>query len=197
MGLLSNNHVIAGENRGQQAADRILQAGGSTFAQTDHIATLLDFENLVTSPGNARPARANVNFNEMDAAVASLTQQAQFVTGYLAARGLPAPRGVATGRNEDRVFKVGRTTGLTRGQITDIATIVGPISYDPGQCWFRRSLTIEGLNGSQFSDKGDSGSAIVLEATGEVVGLLYAGNGQQTYACPIEAVLSRFNCVLV
>lgn len=196
LGLLSNNHVIAGENRGQRGADRILQPGGSTFALGDHVATLVDFENLITSPGNARPARANVNFNEMDAAVAALTQEAQFVTGYLATRGLPAPSGVATGRNEDRVFKVGRTTGLTRGQITDIATIVGPINYDPGPCWFRRSLTIEGLSGSQFSDKGDSGSAIILEATGEVVGLLYAGNGQQTYACPIDAVLSRFSCAL-
>lgn len=195
-GLLSNNHVIAGENRGQRGTDRILQPGGSTFSQVDHVATLADFEDLRTSPGNARPARGNVNFNDMDAAIASLTEGTQFITGYLATRGLPVPTGIAMGKNEDRVFKVGRTTGLTRGQITDIATIVGPITYDPGQCWFRRSLTIEGLDGSQFSDKGDSGSAIVLEATGEVVGLLYAGNGQQTYACPIDAVMARFNCVL-
>jgi hypothetical protein len=90
---------------------------------------------------------------------------------------------------------VGRTTGLTRGEVKDIATIVGPISYSPGPCWFRRSLTIEGINGTMFSDHGDSGSAI-LRDNGEVVGLLHAGNGQQTYACPIDAVLQALGCTL-
>jgi len=70
------------------------------------------------------------------------------------------------------------------------------VGYSPGLCWFRRSLTIEGIDGTQFSDKGDSGSAIVLEATNHVVGLLYAGNGKQTYACPIQSVLARFNCII-
>jgi hypothetical protein len=46
-----------------------------------------------------------------------------------------------------------------------------------------------------FSDHGDSGSAILLDS-GEVVGLLYAGNGQRTYACPIDAVLQAFGCAL-
>jgi hypothetical protein len=39
--------------------------------------------------------------------------------------------------------------------------IVGPIPYAPGQCWFRNGLVVEGLNGTMFSDHGDSGSAIV------------------------------------
>jgi hypothetical protein len=90
---------------------------------------------------------------------------------------------------------VGRTTGLTFGEVKDTTTIVGPVPYDPGSCWFRRSLVIEGLNGTLFSDKGDSGSAIV-RTNGEVVGLLYAGNGQQTYACPIDTVLASFGCTL-
>ena len=47
-----------------------------------------------------------------------------------------------------------------------------------------------------FSDHGDSGSAI-LSTTGEVIGLLYAGNGTQTYACPIQAVLTALNCSLM
>ncbi|MGH7170870.1 MAG: hypothetical protein ACRELG_11375 [Gemmataceae bacterium] len=41
----------------------------------------------------------------------------------------------------------------------------------------------------------DSGSAIV-STTGEVLGLLYAGNGTQTYACPIQSVLATLNCTL-
>jgi S1-C subfamily serine protease len=96
----------------------------------------------------------------------------------------------------DGVFKVGRTTGLTHGTITDVATTVGPVGYDLGDCWFRRSITIEGTNGTLFSDHGDSGSAI-LNSSGEVVALLYAGNGTQTYACPIGTVLSALTCNLI
>ena len=49
--------------------------------------------------------------------------------------------------------------------------------------------------GRRFFDHVDSGTAI-LSTTGEVIGLLYAGNGMQTYACPIQAVLSALNCTL-
>jgi hypothetical protein len=56
-------------------------------------------------------------------------------------------------------------------------------------------MTIEGDNGTMFSDHGDSGSAIV-RADGKVLGILYAGNGVQTYACPIDTVLSELKCTL-
>ena len=56
-------------------------------------------------------------------------------------------------------------------------------------------MTIEGDNGTLFSDHGDSGSAII-KTNGEVVGLLYAGNGTQTYACPIDKVLTALSCSL-
>jgi len=108
---------------------------------------------------------------------------------------LPDPKGLLTPRVGDKVWKVGRTTGLTHGTITAIGTVVGPIPYDPGPCWFRGQFEIVGDNGTLFSDHGDSGSAIV-STTGEVIGLLYAGNGQQTYACPIESVLPALNCTL-
>lgn len=74
--------------------------------------------------------------------------------------------------------------------------VVGPIGYAPGPCWFRQQIEITGDNGSMFSDHGDSGSAI-LSTTGEVVGLLYAGNGTHTYACPIQTVLTALSCALV
>ena len=74
--------------------------------------------------------------------------------------------------------------------------MVGPIPYAAGPSWFRTSITIEGLNGTMFSDHGDSGSAIV-RTNGEIVGVLYAGNGQQTYACPIDAVFSALKCTLI
>lgn len=194
--LLSNNHVLAGENRGKKGNDRIIQAGNIVYDPNDQIAVLTDFVSIQNSPPGATPRRGNVVYNNIDAGVAEIDLNiASFTQGYLPFRQLIAPSATASARVGDRVFKVGRTTGLTHGEVIDVATTIGPIPYNLGPCWFRRSFTIEGLNGTQFSDKGDSGSAIV-RTNGQIVGILYAGNGQQTYACPIDAVLQDLNCTL-
>ncbi|HTU18178.1 MAG TPA: trypsin-like serine protease [Gemmataceae bacterium] len=193
--ILSNNHVLAGENRGRKGKDRILQPGNLTFTAAQHVATLTDFVALKPSPANARPARGNVVFNAVDAAVAKLEQGVVFSQSYLPTRRQPVPHGLATAKVGDKVFKIGRTTGLTPGTITAVGVVVGPIGYDPGNCWFSQQFEIVGDNGTMFSDHGDSGSAIV-STTGEVLGLLYAGNGTHTYACPIQAVLAALSCTL-
>jgi hypothetical protein len=59
-----------------------------------------------------------------------------------------------------------------------------------GGCWFRGSFVIEGDDGEPFSEGGDSG-AIVVRQAGEVVGMVYAGNGVETFACPITKVLAE------
>jgi hypothetical protein len=194
-GLVSNNHVIAGENRGRRGQDRILQPGSSVHRPDDQIGRLEDFVSLLPSAHGDTFANGRATLNEVDAAIARLDAEVEFQLGYLPSRKLLAPNGIARARVGDRVFKVGRTTGLTFGEVVEVATIVGPVPYDTGPAWFRRSLTIEGLNGTQFSDRGDSGSAI-LRTNGEVVGLLYAGNGQQTYACPIGDTLAELGCAL-
>jgi hypothetical protein len=193
--LLSNNHVVAGENRGLKGTDRMLQSGSASFVQGDLVATLKDFIAVQPSPPNASVVAGNVVYNDVDAGIASMDSSASFRQGFHSSRSLVVPTGMSSPKVGDKVFKVGRTTGLTYGEITDIATIVGPVSYDPGSCWFRGSLTIEGDNGTMFSDKGDSGSAIV-RTNGEIVGLLYAGNGTQTYACPIDSVFQALTCTL-
>lgn len=192
--ILSNNHVVAGENRGV-AGDRILQSGNSTFDNKQLVAKLTDFVKLQISPNGATIIAGNVSFNDVDAGIAELETGLKFSKYYLPSRSLTSPTGAATPSVGDKVFKVGRTTGLTYGEIVDTATVVGPIGYTPGPCWFRNSMTIEGDNGTMFSDHGDSGSAIV-RADGKVLGILYAGNGVQTYACPIDTVLSELKCTL-
>jgi S1-C subfamily serine protease len=193
--ILSNNHVLAGENRGRKGKDRILQPGSPRFTAREHVATLSDFVPLHPSPPNARPARGNVLYNDVDAAVAQLKAGVPFLPGYLPARNLPVPSGLVAAHVGDRVFKVGRTTGLTHGTITAVGTVVGPIDYAPGPCWFRRQVEVVGEDGTLFSDHGDSGSA-VLSTTGQVVGLVFAGNGTQSYASPIETVLTALGCTL-
>jgi Trypsin len=194
-GFVSNNHVVAGENRGLVGTDRILQPGSGAFNSADQIGLLRDFVKLLVSPLGATPKKGTAILNDVDAGLVELDEGVSFTQGYLPSRSLIAPNAVAKAKVGDKVFKVGRTTGLTFGEVKDVATIVGPVAYDPGPCWFRRSIVIEGLNGTLFSDKGDSGSAIV-RTNGEVVGLLYAGNGQQTYACPMDTVLTSFSCTL-
>ncbi len=200
-GLLSNNHVIAEQNQGQRGSDRIFQPGpmfsqaGEVRTAAVQIAVLRDFEDIQASPPNAMPYAGNVAFNDIDAGVAELNEGISFKQEYLSSRGLKAPRRARTAALPgDRVFKVGRTTGLTFGAVVEIMAQV-PVSYTHGLCWFRRSIVIEGLNGSRFSDQGDSGS-IIVRTNGEVVGLLYAGNGQQSYACPIDVVLQSLGCTL-
>jgi len=193
--ILSNNHVVAGENGGINGTDRIMQPGDGT--PTQHEATLEDFVPLKPSPPGSSPSTGTAILNEVDAGVARLLPGVAFRQAYLPSRHLAAPAGTGTVSGNERVYKVGRTTGLTYGTVASVANVVGPVPYAPGPCWFRRSITVNGVGGTMFSDHGDSGSAVIKESTGEVIGVLYAGNGVDTYICPIGDVLSGLNCSLI
>jgi hypothetical protein len=193
--ILSNNHVVAGENRGKKN-DRILQSGNVTFDNTEFVAKLANFVQIQFSPEGASVAAGDVVFNEIDAGIARVNAQIATKNAYLPGRsGFKAPAKIGTASPSNAVSKVGRTTGPTRGTVTSIATIVGPVTYDNKPAWFRNSIEIESADGTLFSDHGDSGSAIV-NAKGELVGLLYAGNGSQTYACPIAQVIAALGITL-
>ena len=196
-GILSNNHVVAGENRGLRGKDQILQPATGSLNTQDVIGLLTDFVALQQSPSGATLAAGNVILNDVDAGTVELNKKSAAVTqGYLPSRKLSPPSGYAQAQTGDKVFKVGRTTGLTWGEVMQVPTVVGPIPYAPGPCWFRRAIVIEGQNGTMFSDHGDSGSAIVRD-DGKILGLLFAGNGQQTYACPIDTVLQKLKCAIL
>ncbi len=186
--LLSNNHVLAAQNRGR-IGDRIAQPGGARLDPSQVVARLERFVPLEPSPIAAHPSRGTVVWNRVDAALARVSPGIECVTGYAAGRSLPSPRGLAEPELGERVFKVGRTTGLRFGVITSIHERVGPIPYAIGPCWFSGSFVIESDDGLPFSDGGDSG-AVVVRTNGEILGLIYAGNGSETYACPITEVLA-------
>lgn len=187
--MLSNNHVLAGQNRGR-LGDRIAQPGGEQLEDRDVIARLERFVELRTSPIGAHPRWDNVSWNQVDAAIAVVVPELAWGSGFLPHHQLPTLRRSATPTLGDEVFKVGRTTGLTRGRIVSVSDRVGPVGYGIGDCWFRGSFTVEGHGGQAFSDAGDSGAAIV-RGDGAVLGLIYAGNGVDTYACPIADVLAE------
>lgn len=186
--LLSNNHVLAGQNRGC-IGDRIAQPGGVRLSESEVVARLERFVPLQASPTGARPGDPRLVWNEVDAAVARLATGVDWRASFSSMHRLPALSRCASPLLGERVFKVGRTTGLRWGVITSVGDRVGPIPYAIGDCWFRNSFVIEGERGQPFSEGGDSG-AIVVRATGEVVGMIYAGNGVETFASPITDVLA-------
>jgi hypothetical protein len=93
------------------------------------------------------------------------------------------------------VRKRGRTTGLTFGTIDGLSGTF-PIDYGNGlgtvtltnQITIRADMTLN----AKFSDHGDSGSVVVNDS-GAVVGLLFAGDEDVTLVNPIQAVFSALD----
>jgi hypothetical protein len=93
------------------------------------------------------------------------------------------------------VQKVGRTTGLTTGTITDIDADVDVSNASGGggsTIHHEGQIEFEGDDG--MIQKGDSGS-LLLEMNGNVVGLCYAGtsDGDKGDACHIQDVLNALS----
>lgn len=196
--VLSNNHVLANEDDAK-AGDWVLQRapydGGKD--PKDRVARLRFW---VRFKGNRS--------NHVDAALARIEPGIAHDANLL--------RGIANGADRrlaglgpefvdegETVYKVGRTTGATKGRVTafDLDNVV--VSYDLGNLRFDDQIEIEGSGKQPFSDGGDSGSLIV-DADMRAVGLLFAGgdsggtNGLGlTYANPIHRVLEDLRCTLL
>jgi hypothetical protein len=196
LGFLSNNHVMAGENSAA-THDRILQPGAGIYDQADRIGELHNFVHLQFSPSGATPQAGTAVMNDSDAAVALLDgtiRHSQTCETYGKRQLKQSTTAIQIG---DIVYKVGRTSGPSKGEIVAIAAVTGPVEYDSGPAWFRQSLVIQGQDETRFSDRGDSGAVIARASTNEALGLLYAGNDTDTYACPIDPALQALNCTIV
>jgi hypothetical protein len=185
--ILSNNHVLADENRAS-LGEPVLQPGpldGGT-SPGDDVAVLSKFEPLNSTGSNL-----------IDAAVAALREgiPADFDT----LDGLGTLNGVRSEplEGDEVVFKLGRTTGLTRGRVSAFEIDDVWVRYDLGVIGFDRQIEIAPLDGNPFSLGGDSGSVIVDEEM-RAVGLLFAGNDVDvTYANPIQTVLQSLGARLL
>lgn len=185
--VLSNNHVLAQENAGLRG-DRIVQAGrlDGGRASRDVVAGLLKFKRLKR------------RHNLVDAAVAQLEGDVEYYYNWL--EGLGPIRGLRTDPLDegDLVYKVGRTTGLTKGRISAFevdSVVVG--GYNQGDLEFDDQIEIEPVGSKPFSLAGDSGSLIVDRGR-RALGLLFAGNDVDvTYANTISNVLDALKIDLV
>jgi hypothetical protein len=188
---LSNNHVLADVNR-LEVGTPIVQPGSETAPATsaDIFAALSDF-----IPVQFPTSRFERVVNRFDAAIAQVTDERLIrrasmfgIPNYSPTLAAPLPG--------TRVRKSGRTTGVTAGMITAIHVNGVQINYgtqtNPRLATFDDTIEIVGDGGAPFSLPGDSGSAILEEASGRPVALLFAGDGRTTTACDIAGVCRRF-----
>ncbi len=183
--ILSNNHVLANENRGK-TRDHILQPGhfdrgrqpGDTVAFLERWVELRRDSNNIVDVATARLKRGlscdPADYGELGR-FAGLRSDP--ITGQIA------------------VAKIGRTTGVTRGQVTAVEVDNVVVSFDLGSLAFDNQIEIESTGDGAFSSGGDSGS-LILDNQMRACGLLFAGsetggrNGRGlTYANPIADVL--------
>ena len=193
--ILSNNHVLANENR-CRIGDTVLQPGSVDGGgrPADRVATLQKFVALTK-------AKANL----VDCATAKLVADIEFdldrLTGLGTLAGL-SDRALDPGL---RVAKVGRTTGVRRGRISafEIDGLVIDYGRVTGNLIFDDTLEIDSTTSLPFSDGGDSGSLIV-DADKKAVAQLFGGSDQGgrgklgvTYATPIRRVLDALKVDLL
>ena len=191
--ILSNSHILGSvgsagcPNTAIKGTTATLQPGTADIGKDPgnvaryHIGTVADFTTL-----NPQPAT-----NSVDAAI-SQTDLAH-ATSEIFGIGQPSPV-VGTATPGDIVVKSGRTTGVTVGTIASItmmpfsiATGCGRYTYDAGQ------IMITSASSGPFSVGGDSGSVILDSATLTPVGLLFAGNANNSLANQISAVYTALN----
>lgn len=189
--ILSNNHVLANENRAR-SGDAILQPGVYDGGANpgDAIAQLSKFIRL---------RRSGVNL--VDAAFATVAEGIKIDAATLAGIGKLKGLGPTPIVDELEVSKAGRTTGTTTGRVTAFELDGVMVDYDAGTLRFDNQLEIE-ADDKPFSSGGDSGSLIV-DRDCLAVGLLFAGSDQggmhghgTTYANPIHPVLDALDVAL-
>lgn len=173
---LSNNHVLADENRVAIASSIVQPATLDGGRNKDQVAELSSYV----------PLKFDNRRNWMDAAIAKFdggsVSKSILGIGPLTGAGGPSLNLL--------VRKSGRTTGLTEGVVRIVRFDVFDVEYDQGMVRIDDVMVVENVAGP-FSKPGDSGSAIV-DTQGRLIGLLFGGSDVVTFAIPIRRILRRF-----
>jgi hypothetical protein len=177
LAMLSCNHVLAGLGQGVPG-DPILQPsygdGGSIPAAV--CGRLARYVPVLFESGTT---------NLVDAALAQVPPG-----GLMPGVGaIGIPTGIQSGNDcsiGQRVFKVGRTTGMTVGTVCAVHVtgwqMYPPILGGSGAALFKDQIVTTAMAGF-----GDSGS-LLFDEHGNVLGLLFAGSSTNSFYCDILQV---------
>ena len=183
--ILSNNHVLAGENNLAPGAP-IFQPGLLDHGDpaSDAIARLAEFVPLTTDGPN-----------RVDCAIAELDDHTLAGTRALAKVHKLSSREPIDAAVHAPVEKTGRGSGYTQGTIED-ANADLTIEYEMGELHFVDQLLIRGSAG-RFSEYGDSGALVVDVGSRQATGLLIGGSDGFSIANHFDDVLQDLNVTLV
>jgi hypothetical protein len=183
--VLSNNHVLANSNNAK-FGDSIIQPGryDGGVSTRDRIAILERFVPIDFSGRRCNYVDCATGWCWSD----KVRREELYERGgrnYL----YRINSRITYCRRGQIVGKSGRTTGLTRGNVTDCSASVR-VNYGNGRvALFCDQIVIRGIGGN-FSAGGDSGSVIwTWNSSRNPVGLLFAGGGGYTIANKMTRVL--------
>ena len=184
--ILSNSHVLADEGVAS-LGDKIIQPGAHDggSAPADVIATLDEF-----IPFDFGSAFTNL----VDAAIAKVKKKSQVIS-RVSTIGVP-PSGVGVARVGTKVKKVGRTTGLTHGEVLDTDFKTQLRYKKPGGgtgiARFRDQVLC-----TRYTAGGDSGSIILHEENNKALGLHFAGSASSSIFNKIQNVIVALDIEIV
>lgn len=197
--VLSNYHVLesdivnGGNGRVAAAGDPVIQPG-----MIDISCNANNAQNVATITGIKSLPGSNV-----DAAIAQVIPGMVRTDGSILEIGTISSSTVGASLNQ-AVKKSGRTTGLTRSNVSGLNATVS-ITYEnecAGGTSFTKTFTgqiVIANKGTRFLAGGDSGSLMVedVSTNARSVGLLFAGSSSIAIANPINQVLSFFGATMV
>jgi hypothetical protein len=198
--ILSNSHVLARSGQGL-AGEAINQPGASAcFAAPNTVANLQFQSALQSTPTSNGIAESNV-----DAALAQIVPGTVDLSGAILDLGVPGPSSIAsappsatldTAQLGMSVAKTGRTTGLT---CSNISSINGTMSVDfasfcGGPTLFTSKFVGQVvINDPTFGQPGDAGALVVTTQAARPVAMIFAGDGANVVANPIQDVINEFS----
>ena len=167
---LSNNHVYARENNAQEG-DAIYQPGPYDGGRVmDMVGVLVTFIPLNDIKNIVDVATRSTNLGELTD-IKNIDR---------------VSKRTAFAEPGQTVIKSGRTTGITRGEIIDVAADIR-VEYDLGDILFVDQIIVQ--TDGRFSQGGDSGSSVFLDTELlDWVGILFAGSDDGTFTVCNHAV---------
>lgn len=184
--LLASAHVLAPP--GTVVGDGVLQpaaADGGTLP-ADRVGRLV----RAAGPDFRRRNRVDGALAELGAAVRADARRLPGLGRLAGLRRSPLLGG-------ETVYKVGRTSGVTRGRVSAVEIDDLAVTFPHrAAAVFDGPFEVAMEGGGAFSRPGDSG-ALVVDEERRAVGMVFAGNGVDlSYALPIGTVLDRLQVKL-